>query len=199
MSKFDPAVSKRIGLLGQSYYLHEYNNGPGDGGSGLELVDEFKEIIAYSDDTQTTYSAKVEVPVFEWHSGYSATLDAYELEDIGQAFAEFARKVTERHTANRENRKKEADPYWTLLSVTKDAEGRDVQNWAHVSDGDKEAEFSPEANARAVRDANVADCPGCGKRLYAPKGMDPLKKHLDYCELWQARSAELEAGDERNI
>lgn len=34
-----------------------------------------------------------------------------------------------------------------------------------------------------------ADCPGCGKRLYATvNGEDPLKRHIEHCELYLAMS-----------
>lgn len=35
-----------------------------------------------------------------------------------------------------------------------------------------------------------ADCPACGKRFYAAGDADPLKRHLEYCELYQANDIE---------
>jgi hypothetical protein len=32
------------------------------------------------------------------------------------------------------------------------------------------------------------DCPGCGKRFYAVGDGDPLKRHVEFCELYLAMS-----------
>lgn len=37
------------------------------------------------------------------------------------------------------------------------------------------------ARARAT-----ADCPGCGKRFYTISDEDPLKRHVEFCELYLA-------------